>query len=195
MGTFRITAVWRTAVGQDLAKNGGDSGYYFPQKMCPAFKEKYAVPAIYRWRVMRDTNRWPNDLVEKIYIGEAEELTRRIHWVLKPHSAAKSTDTSKRLNALFTNLVAQGRKIVIDVADFDPFEINGIRFDKRDIGDRFKRRMLESYFLVEAEASPNFDLLNARIDPVDEVRQSLSRLTPRQARETAKLYGTRKASK
>jgi hypothetical protein len=190
VGTVNISVVWRTAVGQ----KSGDGGYYFPGKITPQLQKEYAIPAVYRWRVMRDQTRWPNDLVEKIYIGEAEELTRRMQWVLTPFSAAKGTDTSKRLNEIFSKLAAEGRKIVIDVADVDPFEINGIRFDKRDLGDRFKRRMLEAFLLVEAQTLPNFELLNVSIDPLDRDRDALNQLTPHQVRDAVKRYGLRRKS-
>lgn len=188
MSGLNISVVWRTAVGQESS----DWGYYFPDKISPRFKARYAIPAVYRWRVVRDQTRWPNDLVEKIYIGEAEELTRRMQWVLTPFSAATATDTSRRLNEIFSKLAAAGRKIVIDVADVDPFAINGIRFDKRDLGDRFKRRMLEAFLLVEAQTLPNFELLNATIDPLDRDRDALNRLTPHQVRETVKRYSPRR---
>jgi hypothetical protein len=184
-----ISIQWRTALWQP---NG--STYNFPQKLTPEFRERYAVPAVYRWRVMRNQTRWPDELREKIYIGEAEELTRRMQWVLTPFRAAKRSDTSKRLNEIFTKLAAEGRAIVIEVADVDPFEINGIRFDKRDLGDRFKRRLLEAFLCVEAENSPNVELLNSRIEPLDRDREALLRMTPHQVRETVERYGLRKKS-
>jgi hypothetical protein len=185
MGGLNISVQWRTAVGSREM-------YCFPAKLTPEFRDLYAVPAVYRWRVMRNPARWPGEQREKIYVGEAEELTRRMQWVLTPFRAAKPSDTSTRLNQIFTKLALEGRTIVIDVADIEPFEIDGIRFDKRDLGDRFKRRMLEAIFCVEAQASTNFELLNATVDPLDLDREALNRLTPHQVRETVKRYGLRK---
>lgn len=182
MSALNISVQWMTAVGQD----GRDGTYCFPDKLSGPFMERHAMPAVYRWRVMRQAGE-----KEKIYIGEAEELTRRMQWVLTPHSSAKTSDTSKRLNQIFTKLAAEGKKIVIDVANVEPFEINGIRFDRRDLGDRFKRRMLEGFLLVEAQNSPNFELLNSAVDPLDRDREALNRLTPRQVRDTVERYGLR----
>jgi hypothetical protein len=178
MSGLQVSIQWPTA-----------GGYYFPDKISPRFREKFAMPAVYRWRVMRDPIHWPKEQREKIYIGESEELTRRMQWVLTPHSAAKATDTNRRLNAIFSKLASLGRKIVIDIADVEPFEINGIRFDQRDLGDRFKRRMLEHLLLAIAAADKNFDLLNNVVEPLGRDRELLARrLSPRQVRETKQRY-------
>src|SRR6266852_3711337 len=113
MGGLNIFVQWRTA-----HQEGGDGTYYFPNVLSRRFREEYAFPAVYRWRAMRQSGE-----KEKIYIGEAEELARRMRWVLTPHSSAKASDTNKRLNQIFTKLVSEGKKIVIDVADITPFEI------------------------------------------------------------------------
>ena len=69
MSGFNISVQWGTAATKE---NGAP--YYFPDKFTRYFRETYAVPALYRWRVMR---RQPGEK-EKIYIGEAEELARRV---------------------------------------------------------------------------------------------------------------------
>jgi len=127
---------------------------------------------------------------ETVYIGEAEELTRRIQRVLTPSAAAKDSNTNKRLHQIFQKRIAEGQKIVLDVADFEPFEINGVRFDQQSMGDRFKRRTLENLILVVTQASNQFELLNVFIDPLDKARETLLRkMTPSQIRETIKRYG------
>jgi len=180
MGGLNISVTWRSAVTQ---KNG--EAWRFPEKFTPYFKDRYSIPAIYRWRVDK---RQPGEQ-ERIYIGEGEELTRRILWVLKPHSSSKPGDTNRRLNEMFRQCVLEKRSVWIDVADIDPFEINGIRFEQRDLGDLFKRRMLEYLLLAIAEADKSYDLLNKIIEPVDRDRELLiRRLSPRQVRETKERY-------
>lgn len=126
---------------------------------------------------------------ETVYIGEAEELTRRIQRVLTPSATAKDSNTNKRLHQIFRKRIAEGQKIVLDVADIEPFEINGVRFDQQSIGDRFKRRTLENLILVFTQASNEFELLNVFIDPLDKARETLLRkMTPSQIRETLKRY-------
>ena len=60
---------------------------------------------------------------EPIYIGEAEELPKRIQRVRTPSNKAKDSNTNKRLHQIFQKYLTEGRIIVIDVADIDPFEV------------------------------------------------------------------------
>jgi hypothetical protein len=77
----------------------------------------------------------------------------------------------------------------IAIADIQPFEINCIRFDRRDLGDRFKRRMLENLLVAIAQADLNCELLNSVVEPLDRQRELLiRRLSPRQLRETKERY-------
>jgi hypothetical protein len=175
-----ISFQWRTAVVQE----GGDA-YYFPDKFTSYFREKYSTPVIYRWRVLKNQ---PGEK-ECVYIGEAEELPRRIQRVRTPSKTAKDTDTNKRLHQIFHDLLSQGRKIVIDVGDIDPFEVNGVRFGRQAIDDRFKRRALENIVLALAQESGEFQLLNVVVDPVEETRQKLLKLPPHKLRELMKIYG------
>jgi hypothetical protein len=179
----KIVVQWATA----LVQENGDP-YYFPGKFTPYFRQTYSLPAVYRWRVM---NRQPSEK-ETIYIGEAEELARRIQRVLTPSATAKDSNTNKRLHQVFRNCLAN-QKIVIDIARIEPFEINGVRFDQQSLGDRFKRRALENLALAFAQASGEFELLNVYIDPLDKARDMLSKLLkPHQVREVLRHYGLNK---
>jgi len=183
MNEFKIFIQWATA----LVQENGDA-YYFPGKFTPYFRRMYSVPAVYRWRVMK---RQPSEK-ETIYIGEAEELARRMQRVLTPSATAKDSDTNRRLHGFFRNCLAN-QKIVIDVARIEPFEINGVRFDQQSVGDRFKRRALENLALSFAQASGEFELLNMVIDPLDKARETLFRqLKPHQVREVLRQYGLAK---
>ncbi len=171
---------WRTAV---VRENG--EPYNYPDKFTRYFRQKYSVPVVYRWRVLKNQ---PGDK-EPIYIGEAEELPRRIQRVRTPSKTAKETDTNKRLHQIFHEFLSQGRKIVIDVGDVEPFEVNGVRFGRDMMGDRFKRRAVENILLALAQESKEFELLNAVVDPVEEAREKLLKLPPHQLRELMKLCG------
>jgi hypothetical protein len=146
------------------------------------------VPVVYRWRVLQ-VQRGQR---ESVYIGEAEELPRRIQRIKTPSCKAKNTDTNKRLGLIFQNFLLEGRKIVIDIADIQPFEVNGIRFDNGSLGDRFKRRALENLILVTAQQANDFELLNMVVDPLDKAERALMRLKPRQLREIIRDYGLAK---
>ena len=149
MSNLDIAVQWRTA----LVRENGEA-YYFPDKFTSYFRETYAVSGVYRWRVMRISG----EPKEPIYLGEAEDVLRRIQRVLTPHRTAKAPNTNGRLHKIFREHLASGRKIVLDIADIEPFELNGVRFDKNGFGDRFKRRALENILLVIAQQSRGFDL-------------------------------------
>ena len=177
---LNISFQWRSAVVQ-----GNGEAYNFPGKFTRFFRARYCVPAVYRWRVLKNQ---PEEK-EAIYIGEAEQLTRRIQRVLTPSKTAKDTNTNKRLHQIFQAFLSKDRKIVIDVADLDPFEVNGVRFGTDTMGDTFKRRAIENVLLALAQGSGEFELLNVVVDSAEEVRQKLSRLPPHELRKLIKLHG------
>jgi hypothetical protein len=175
-----LSVQWRTV----LVRDNGEP-YYFPDKFTRFFHDSYSLPVVYRWRAMRGQ---PGDR-ESIYIGEAEELPRRIQRVRTPPTGAKDSNTNKRLHQIFQNYVRAGRRVVIDLADFEPFEVNGVRFDSDGLGDRFKRRALENLLLAIEQESKEFEILNMVVDPLDKARTALSKLKPHEIREIVKKYG------
>jgi hypothetical protein len=181
MGTRELTISiqWRTAI---VRENG--EPYYFPQKCTKYFCETYSVPVIYRWRVMSSDGG-----KEAIYIGEAEELPRRIQRVRTPSMKAKDSNTNKRLHQIFQQHLSGNRNIVIEIADVEPFEINGIRFDHHGLGDQFKRRALENLLITVAVQSGQFELLNMVVDPIDKAERALRKLKPHELREVLRHYG------
>lgn len=178
MSQFAISCTWRTAVGEN------SEAYYFPNKFTRYFREKYSNPGVYRWRIMR----LPGEQKETVYIGEAENIVRRIQRVLTPSRKPKKGDTNNRLNKIFSDCVAAGRRIVFDIADVDPFEINGIRFGRDTLGDHFKRCAIENILLVMTGAEPQWELLNVVVDPAEKALEALQRLPPHIVREIVRKY-------
>lgn len=183
MSGLTIYVQWKTAFARD-----GEL-YYFPEKFTRYFKEKYSIPSVYRWRIMRSEG----ETKEFIYIGEAEDLVQRIQRVRTPSRKARDGDTNKRLNKIFHEHLSAGRKIVLDIADIEPFEINGIRFGRDTIDDRFQRRAIENILLAMAQASNEFELLNIVVDRVEKARRTLAKLPPHVVREVFRRYGLDKS--
>jgi len=179
MNSLTVFVHWRTAMASE------EQPYYFPDRFAAHFKDKYAISGVYRWRVLRN----PGEAKEMVYIGEAEDLIRRMQRVLTPSRKAKEGDTNRRLNEIFNRELAAGRKIVLDVADIEPFEINGVPFASGSMGDRFKRRALENLLLALAQASGQYDLLNVSVDPVEKARQAIARLPPHVIRDLIRKHG------
>jgi hypothetical protein len=179
MSGFNISFQWRTALVQE---NGAP--YFFPDKFTKFFRNKYSVPGVYRWRVLK------NQAGEKepIYIGEAEQLPRRIQRVCTPPKTAKDTNTNKRLHQIFQKFLSEGRKSAIDVGDVDSFEIDGVRFGGDTMHDPFKRRAVENILLVLAQKSGEHVLLNVYVDPVAEAAEKLSKLPPHELKRLLDLF-------
>jgi len=134
---------WRSPV---TAENGG--GYAFPQKFTSYFRAKYSCPAVYRWRIH------PGAAIgkrEDVYIGEAEDLVSRVQRVLTPSRSSKGGETNRRLNKIFLDAIASERKVFLDIADFQPFEIDGVVFSPEKLSDPFRRAVLENIFLLHAQ--------------------------------------------
>jgi hypothetical protein len=73
--------------------------------------------------------------------------------------------------------VGDGRTIVIEVADFEPFEVNGIRFAKETLFDRFRRQVLENLLIVFAQrAEAEWELLNVRFGPIEKATLELAKV-------------------
>lgn len=148
-----------SACGVAISCDRGEwQAYIFPQKFTRYMRTKYAVSAVYRWKVLRAIN---GDSKRPIYIGQREDLIRRMQHVLTPQKSGNRVDTSRRLHDSFQTYIAQGRKIVIEVADVEPFEMSGIPFGRGTVRDPFKWLALENLLLVVAQKEQTeWDLLN-----------------------------------
>jgi hypothetical protein len=185
MNELNISFEWRTTLVQE---NGAP--YFFPDKFTRFFRKKYSVSGVYRWRVLKNQ---PGEK-EPIYIGEAEQLPRRIQRVCTPSKTAKDTDTNKRLHTIFHKYLSEGRKIAFDVADVEPFEISGVRFGGDTMHDPFKRLAVENILLALAQKSGEFELLNVFVDRVADAVEKLSKLPPNELKKLLKLF-TKKADR
>jgi len=179
MSGHAIFYQWRSA----LAREG--EPYQFRDAFTGFFRDKYSVPGVYRWRVMRTST----NTKEPIYIGEAEDVVRRIQRVRTPSRKAKEVDTNKRLNALFHSYLSAGNIIFLEIVDVESFELNGVRFGRDTMGDRFKRRMTENLLLAIEQKSGAYELLNITIDPVQKARKALEKLPPGEVRKLIRQYG------
>jgi hypothetical protein len=168
-GGITFNVQWRTVVTEE---NG--QAYTFPRKFTRFLRDKYGLPAVYRWRVLRVPDGQPK---EPIYIGEGDNLVSRIQRVLTPPKSGKATNTNRRLHDLFVKYAEEKRTIVVDVADMQEFELNGIRFGNETLTDRFKRRALENILLVLAQQEEaKWELLNVVFDPVEQAIMKAAKL-------------------
>jgi hypothetical protein len=155
--------------------------YTFPSAFTSYFRKQYKTAAIYRWHVIPSVAGQP----DSVYIGEADDLHRRVQRVLTPSKKEKTGDTNLRLNQLFRAFVAQGATVRLETATFDDFEINGIPFSPSTVGNQFVRYAVESILvrLALAERHKGPKVLNKRFSERLEkrIRSELSGLSPQDA--------------
>ena len=103
-----LTYEWITVVQDD------ETPYRFPLAINRS--GPYAIPAVYRWLPFRQR---PGDL-QRAYIGESENLARRVCGYLKPGPSQK---TNIRMRQLMDGLVSDGLQVQLDVLRIDQLVI------------------------------------------------------------------------
>jgi hypothetical protein len=131
---FEIAFRW-----EDVESGPGEP-YRFPDKPT-RHMQKYRVPGVYRWAIFRN-----DGTLEAVYVGEAEDLKRRLGDYLNPGNR----HTAFRVNALLQDYQAQGLKIRLQSLLFDDFVINACGFECGNLSDPFARRAVENLAILDA---------------------------------------------
>jgi hypothetical protein len=174
---------WRAVL---IAENG--SGYEFPSKLTPFLRGRYSIPIVYRWRVHPGDQGKP----EELYIGEAEDLARRIQRVLTPGADGKKKSTNARLREQLDMRRADGKHVYLDYLDFAPFELNDVLFTKELLREVFLRRAMENLSLYLAQVAGH-ELLNFRVDHVEKVSRELAKFPPHIVRKALEIAQKKRA--
>ncbi|MGB6476002.1 MAG: hypothetical protein WBF04_18265 [Candidatus Sulfotelmatobacter sp.] len=168
MKSINIEVRWAVVAGKD------GSPYSFPNRLSPFIRENYCHPVIYRWRISSSDAAQP----EAVYVGEAEDLAKRIQGVRTPGSADKKAgQTDKRLREKFDKRLAAGCTIVLEIADFEDFKFNGVILAKRELHTRFQRCACENLFIL-VEIAAGRELLNRLVTFEDKATRLLSKHFP-----------------
>ena len=101
-------------------------------------------PAIYSW--------WVNDL--PVYVGEGEELRRRIKQYLSP---GPSQQTNIRLKGALVQRQAAGDRVALRV--LSGLRLNGETVSTADLSSKWLRSLLETWF-IWWYGEQGFELLN-----------------------------------
>lgn len=127
--------------------------YRFPDPLGSRIRKTWAGPAVYRWLVYRQQ---PGD-VKRVYIGETEQLPRRIDGYRNP---GPTQQTNKRIRAEFESQMLSGLHIALDVLTFEPFTVFGTPITMTDLADKHVRVLLESIFVIHYSRN-GYVVLNA----------------------------------
>lgn len=165
--SFQIHFQWRAVLAAD------SQSYTFPARLTLSLRDKYSVPAVYRWRIHPGDQGKP----EELYIGEAENLSRRIRHVLTPGAKTKKKNTNARLREQLDVRCRAGKRVFLDYLDFPPFQLNGALITADLLREGFLRKAIENLclYLAQIQGHP---LLNYRVDPVEKVARNLLKLSP-----------------
>jgi hypothetical protein len=166
--SIEVNVHWEPVLNKD------GTPYMFPKGSSEFSCEKYTKPVVYRWRIGAAGGTGK----DAVYIGEAEDLPRRVQRVLTPAKNKREGDTNRRLHELFEAALTSGTKVHLEVAQFEPFLFNGVRFSVEDLRNSFKRIAVENLFLAVAQ-TPDLDLLNKYVDSTEkEFTKAFMKLSP-----------------
>jgi hypothetical protein len=124
---------------KDFESNEGVS-YVFPSPPTSNMR-RYAGPGVYRWAV------YSGEVLEAVYIGEAEDLLRRLQHYLYP---GKTQVTNLRIKAMLEKYLAGGHKVSFQFLRFDQFVINRHAFGCSHLSDPFARKVIENLAILES---------------------------------------------
>jgi hypothetical protein len=138
--------------------------YLYPTAVSPYMKEQYCRPAVYRWMVWT-----PGYGIHAYYVGETDDLTRRIRHCVRPGS---SQATNLRLKAYFDEAVSQHQQVELQTLIFEPFQVNKVKFSMDLLGHTHVRRTLENLVLVwmNAENPSGLPVILNRVLEQDKAR-------------------------
>ncbi len=118
--------------------------YLYPTVVSPYMKEQYCRPAVYRWMVWT-----PGYGMHAYYVGETDNLARRIQHCLRP---GNTQATNLRLKGYFDEAVNQKQQVELQTLVFEPFQVNKVNFSMELLGHTHIRRILENLVLVWLDA-------------------------------------------
>ena len=164
---FDICFTWKS-----LESESGQQ-YSFPDLPSKYLKRRYAGPGVYRWAIFDSLGK-----LQACYIGEAEDLARRLHHYVRP---GKSQQTNLRLNAFLHQAQTNGLDVQFQLIMFGDFVINSCGFGSGKLSDPFARKVVENLAILES-FTLNCDVLNKGMNvvqkQVERVAQQILHLAP-----------------
>lgn len=127
--------------------------YWFGQTLTPHLRRTYAGPAVYRWRVRPG----PEGQAELRYIGETENLPRRLYHYLKP---GPSQQTNLRIHRILKRAVQCRARIRIEILNIASCAIDEWSLDTVNLADASLRRCLEELLVVASRRESGVEILN-----------------------------------
>jgi hypothetical protein len=151
--------------------------YVYPHPVNKYIEEHYSKPVVYRWAFSKARHGSGPDTMrsaQAVYIGETENLARRLRGYLHP---GPSQATNKRMKAYLDEELKLGAIIDLSILRFEDFHII-IDREKREsrlvaefrLGNPFIRKLMEN-FAVIAQEPVTCDILNKSMNPLERRRE------------------------
>ena len=121
---------------------GEAQGIPFSMKDCRSTK----TPAIYRWAFFKCGVAFP----VKVYVGETENLSRRIGQYTKPH---RTQQTNFEVHDEIEKSIKDGFKVWLEILKIEPVMINRVNLCNENLCDPFVREMIENFVLADIDTA------------------------------------------
>lgn len=151
--------------------------YAYPDAVTKYIEEKYSKAAVYRWgffRARRDSSPEITQSPYAAYVGETENLARRLRGYLNP---GPSQTTNKRMKAYLDQELKPGTRIELSMLRFEAFHIiiDRANSDSRlvaefGLGNSYIRKMMENFALIVHDPV-HCEILNKSLNPIERRQQ------------------------
>lgn len=128
--------------------------YRYPHPFDKRMSKVYQNAAVYRWRIFK-----PNSKSKIVYIGETDNLKRRVTGYLKP---GPSQHTNIRMKALLEQYIQDGFFVELDLFQIKHFAFNGLEFQQESLSSKNIRVLLENLIILDHKNN-GYEILNAKI--------------------------------
>jgi hypothetical protein len=141
----------------EFCASGANSNSQLPQ-----------VPAVYHWAV------YEKKILRKVYIGEAENLRKRIGQYFNP---GPTQSTNLRLNAILQKDNDAGLCVRLEVLQVVPTYLNDIYICDGRFSDQYVRKMMENLTLADSDVT-QYEILNLTSNPLERRKRKAMKDNP-----------------
>jgi hypothetical protein len=128
-------------------------------------------PAVYRWAVFE------KQVLRKVYIGETDNLRRRIREYLNP---GPTQHTNRRLNSKFKTYIQKELTVQLEILKINPIYLNNVYLCDDRLSDQYIRKMMENFTLADSDVT-QYEMLNATLNPIERRKRKAMKDNPLEA--------------
>ena len=171
MGELNIDYAWEPVISFPNVR------YAYPNAVTKYIDEHYSKACVYRWAFFEARQSSNPDAVQfpqTVYIGETENLARRLRGYLHP---GPSQITNKRMKEYLDRELELGTTIDLSILRFENFHIiigrekcNAGLVAELGLGNPFIRKLMENFAII-VQDPVTCDILNKSLNPLERRRE------------------------